>query len=194
MKYLYVSLSLMLVSFTAVAGLAEDLGKAIDSNPKAEEKVKTYVKKALIPLHNNAVFVTEVKKHNAKAMSLDKIKEIDKKWQAAEDYLPIQEQLMDNTCAREIIKIIEVNPAIKEAFVMGNQGAVVGENDLTSDYWQGDEAKWKNSFNGGKGGIDVGKVKHDKSTNSQLQQISIPVIDGGKVIGAITFGLDISKL
>ena len=77
---------------------------------------------------------------------------------------------------------------------MDNQGAVVGENDLTSDYWQGDEAKWKNSFNGGKGGIDVGKVKFDKSANTQLQQISITIVDGDKVIGAVTFGIVITKL
>ena len=77
---------------------------------------------------------------------------------------------------------------------MDNQGAVVGENDLTSDYWQGDEAKWQNSFNGGKGGADIGKIKFDKSANAQLQQISIPVLDGTTVIGAITIGIDISKL
>ena len=66
---------------------------------------------------------------------------------------------------------------------------------MTSDYWQGDEAKWENSFNGGKGGVDVGKIKFDKSANTQLQQVSLPIIDeSGNVIGAITYGLAIDKI
>ena len=194
MKQLIYLVCFILLTNVLSAGIVEGLKKKVDTSSKAEDKVKEFIKSSLIPLHNNAVFIAEVKKHNSKKMTLDKIKEIDKEWQAAEDFLPIQEQLIDNITAKEINKIIKTKPAIKEAFVMGNQGAVVGENDLTSDYWQGDEAKWKNSFNEGKGGIDIGKVKHDKSTNSQLQQISIPIVDGDKIIGAITFGLDIKKL
>lgn len=187
-----------LVSLLALSSLMADpmteAKTALTASEKADAKVKTFVTTKLLPLSSNAVFVAEVKKQNALKVSLDEIKKIDAEWQAAEDFLPIQEKVMDNACAKEIIKIIKGLPAIKEAFVMDNQGAVVGENDLTSDYWQGDEAKWKNSFNGGKGGVDVGKVKFDKSANAQLQQISIPVISDGKAIGAITFGIDINKL
>jgi hypothetical protein len=71
----------------------------------------------------------------------------------------------------------------------------VCQDSLTSDYWQGDEAKWKNSFNAGKGGVDAGKVSFDKSANAQLQQVSLPIVgSGGKVIGAITFGIAVSEL
>lgn len=176
------------------ADLSKELSTKIDSSDKADAKVKAFVKKALIPQHINTVFAAEVEKHNAKKLTLEHIIKVDKEWQAAEDFLPIQEELTENATAEEVRNIIKKHPAIKEAFVMGNQGAVVGENDLTSDYWQGDEAKWKNSFNSGKGGIDVGKVKLDKSTNSHLQQISMPIVKDGKVIGAITFGIDVSKI
>ena len=187
-----------LVSFLVLSSLMADpmteTKTALTASEKAEDKVKSFVTSKLLPLSTNAVFVAEVKKQNSLGTSLDEIKRIDQEWQAAEDFLPIQEKVMDNACAKEIINIIKGLPVIKEAFVMDNQGAVVGENDLTSDYWQGDEAKWKNSFNEGKGGVDVGKVKFDKSANAHLQQISIPVISDGKAIGAITFGLDINKL
>jgi hypothetical protein len=86
-------------------------------------------------------------------------------------------------------------PAVLEAFVMDDQGGVVGENNLTSDYWQGDEEKWTGSFNKGKGGVDAGKEKFDKSANATIQQVSLPIIDkGGKVIGAVTWGVAVSKL
>lgn len=193
MKSIILCLGLLLVS-SSQAGINENLSKEINASDKASDKVKAYVVKSLIPLISNKIFIEETKKQNAKNISLDEIKKIDKEWQAAEDLLPIQEELTTNACAEEINKIIKANPAIKEAFVMDNKGAVVGENDLTSDYWQGDEEKWQNSFKEGKGGVDVGKVKFDKSANTQLQQISLPIVDGDKVIGAITFGLDITKL
>jgi hypothetical protein len=72
------------------------------------------------------------------------------------------------------------------------QEAPVTDN-LTSDYWQGDEDKWSKSFNGGKGGVDAAKAKFDSSANAVIQQISLPLIDAdGTVVGAITFGIAIS--
>lgn len=184
-------LSVQLCAQDTVNKLKSDLAK----NANVSGKVKAFVIKTLLPTATDAVYVAEVKKQNAKGVSLDKIKEIDNKWKNAEDELPIQTEKMSNACAKETKKIANASPAIIEVFVTDNQGANVGQNDFTSDYWQGDEAKWKNSYNGGKGGVDVGKVEFDKSANAQLQQVSIPVFDeNGKVIGAVTYGLNIDKI
>ena len=78
---------------------------------------------------------------------------------------------------------------------MDNQGANVGQNTLTSDYWQGDEAKWKESYNDGKGGVHVDKAKLDKSTNQVDQKFALPIIDeDGNVVGAICIGLDVERV
>lgn len=78
---------------------------------------------------------------------------------------------------------------------MDNHGANAGENAITSDYWQGDEAKWKNSYNNSNGGIDIGNLKYDKSAKSVLRQISLPLITNNeKVIGAVTYGISINKI
>jgi hypothetical protein len=61
----------------------------------------------------------------------------------------------------------------------------------TSDYWQGDEAKFQKSFNGGAGQVHVGDVKFDESAQVYQVQISVPVTDGVKAIGAITIGVDL---
>ena len=43
--------------------------------------------------------------------------------------------------------------------------------------------------------MDAGKVKFDKSANTNLQQVSLPIAGkGGKVIGAVTFGLKVDQL
>ena len=118
-----------------------------------------------------------------------KLAVFDKEWQAAEDEIPIMREVLSNQCAEELKRIARASQAIGESFVMDNQGALVGSNNLTSDYWQGDEAKWQNSYNRAKGGIDIGEPKFDKSSNKVLRQVSLPVVDSaGTIIGAVTYG------
>lgn len=179
----------------ATKKLLEALRKEINGEKDLSAKTKAFAIKSLLPHSTNAVFIKETVAQNAKKMPLEEIKKIDEQWIKAESMLPIQQEKLNNACAAEVKKIVARVPAVVEAFVMDDQGAVVGENNLTSDYWQGDEEKWTNSFNGGKGGVDIGKAKFDKSANTTLQQISLPLIDkGGKVIGAITWGVAIDKL
>ena len=40
----------------------------------------------------------------------------------------------------------------------------------------------------------VDEVEFDDSSQSYLVQVSVPVKDGGKAIGAITFGIDVDKI
>jgi hypothetical protein len=60
--------------------------------------------------------------------------------------------------------------------------------------WQGDEAKFIKSYNDGKGAVFVDKVKFDESTKVPQVQVSLPVLDGNKVIGAITIGVSLDNL
>ena len=174
-----------------IVELTANLSKAVDANAEASDAVKAFIKGKLIPLCINKIFVQEVKAQNAKGVSLDEIKKKDQEWIDAEEPLPIHSELMGNVCAKEIKKIIKENSALTEVFVMDNQGANVGQNTLTSDYWQGDEAKFKNSYKEGKGGVDIAKPKLDKSTNAVDQKVSLPIMDEtGKVIGAVCYGLN----
>lgn len=180
---------------SATAAKVKSLQKQVNSSGKLGGKVKTFVNQKLMTTLNNDVFVSWTLKQNAKKVSLAEIQRIDKEWKNAEEELPIQAEVTSNQCAKTMTTFAKANSAVLEAFVMDDQGAVVCEHGLTGDYWQGDEAKWKNSFNGGKGGVDVGKIKFDKSANANLQQVSLPLYaEGGKVIGAITFGLVVDNL
>ncbi len=157
--------------------------------------LKSFVKANLAMVCTNKVFVQEVASQNAKNVSLEEIQQIDKQWVEAEDELPIHVQKMGNACAKEIIRLAKERPVLGETFVMDNQGANVGQNALTSDYWQGDEPKWKNSFRNGKGGIEVGSRKFDRSTGAVDQKVSLPIInEHGKVIGAVCLGINVEAL
>jgi len=192
---LTVGAAILLTTTVVIAGTAEILASIstqIDNSSNASPEMKTLAKNKLLPLCTNELFVKSVKAQNAKGMTLDEIRKIDETWQAAEDFLPIHEKLLSNDCAAEIKRIAKKITELTEIFVMDNQGANVGQNTITSDYWQGDEPKWQNSYNDGKGGVEVGKAKLDKSINRIDQKISLPIIDNsGKVIGAICIGVSL---
>ena len=156
----------------------------------AGAQAKAWVAAHGLPLMSDPAIVAAVAAQNAKQATLDAIKAIDAEWMKAEQPLPIMAELQSNAAALALAAVVKAHPALTEVFVMDNQGANVAMVAPTSDYWQGDEDKWRNSYAAGAGGVDVGKARLDKSTNKVQQQISLPILAAdGAVIGAITFGL-----
>ncbi len=171
------------------------VNQGIDASTLASQALKDYAKKNLIPLCTNEVFVREAEAQNAKSVSLEDIKKADQEWINAEDELPVHKEKLGNACAQEIAKVAAKLPALGEIFVMDNQGANVGQNVLTSDYWQGDEDKWTKAFNEGKGGVDISESKLDKSTDTIDQKVSLPLVNQkGSVVGAICIGVKTDQL
>ena len=85
---------------------------------------------------------------------------------------------------------------ITEIFVMDARGLNVAQSDVTSDYWQGDEAKWQDTFSKGPGAVHISEVEEDESTQTFQSQVSMSVTDpaDGSVIGAITVGVNVEML
>ncbi|WP_051332544.1 PDC sensor domain-containing protein [Cucumibacter marinus] len=83
-----------------------------------------------------------------------------------------------------------------EIFVTDAVGLNVAQSAATSDYWQGDEDKWRDSFGVGAGAIHIGEVEQDESTQMLQTQVSITITDpeSGEPIGAVTVGIDLSKI
>jgi hypothetical protein len=150
--------------------------------------------KAIEKLGRDPVIVAAVRAQNAKKATLAEIQEVDRAWMANSGVDARMKQLMSNSCAEHLKSFLEAHPAYSESFAMDNQGANVCMTDKTSDYWQGDEAKWQKSFAGGKGAVFVDKAKYDTSAKALLAQISVPVMDGGVAIGAITVGVNLKQL
>ena len=83
-----------------------------------------------------------------------------------------------------------------EIFVMDNKGLNVGQSDVTSDYWQGDEDKWKKTYLVGPDAVFIDEVEFDESTQTFQSQLNLPVVDPdtGETIGAITVGVNVDML
>lgn len=163
---------------------------ASDDSVKLEKLVSAVFAKAA----SDAVIVAAVKAQNAKGVSLDTIKQLDEKWMKTAGYDDFMKSLMNNDCAKYLNQLAKNYPYITEAFVMDAKGANVCMIDKTSDYWQGDEDKHQKSYAGGKGAVFIDKVKFDESTQSYAAQVSVPVIEGGKAIGAVTFGVNVEAV
>lgn len=140
---------------------------------------------------SDPAIVAAVKAQNAKRVSAEQVKALDEQW-AAGKAADLVKQITTGACAARLRAL--AGAAHGETFVMDNQGALVCATAKTSDYWQGDEAKWQRAFNDGKGSVFIDRPKFDDSSAQRLAQISVPVMDGGVAIGAITVGVTIEKL
>lgn len=177
----------------AVLLLVAALGPALAGEP-APDSVKQLAATKLAAYGQDPVIVAAVKAANAEGRTMAQIQARDTEWMATPGLDAGMEAMQNSACGKHLQEMRDATPYLSEIFVMDNQGANVAMSDKTSDYWQGDEAKFKNSYADGKGGLDISDVKFDDSTQAYLVQVSVPVKDGDVVIGAITFGIDVDKL
>lgn len=161
---------------------------------KASQKVIDLANNEIIKYSTDAVIIKAVKEENAKNKTLDQIKKTDKKWQDTPGIDAFMKSLISSECGKYLVGIQKEKSYISEIFVMDNKGANVAMSDKTSDYWQGDEAKFIESYKDGVGAVHIGDVEFDESTQTYSVQVSVPVKDGDKVIGAITFGIDVDSI
>lgn len=178
-------------------GLAVILFLVLSLNGYAEEAPQKVVDLAMAVLAKygkDPVIVKAVKAQNDKGKTLAEIKKMDETWRNTPGMADFMKALMDSECGKYIKNIQNSKAYFAEIFVMDNQGGNVAMTDKTSDYWQGDEAKFKNSFKEGSGSVFVDEVEFDESAQAYLVQVSVPVMAGGKAIGAITFGIDVDKI
>lgn len=85
---------------------------------------------------------------------------------------------------------------ITEVFIMDMVGLNVAASDVTSDMWQGDEAKFTATYSVGADAVHFGDVEFDESTQSFQAQISLTIVDPatGAPIGAMTVGVNADAL
>jgi hypothetical protein len=145
--------------------------------------------------------VEAIKAQNSKNGGLDEaqIVKLDKQWRAETggSDRPLINQVLGNEVSSYLKAKKDASAGlVTEAFVMDNKGLNVGQSDVTSDYWQGDEAKWKQTYLVGADAVHISGVEQDESTQTFQSQVSVSVVDpaDGKVIGAITVGVNVEML
>lgn len=150
---------------------------------------------------SNDLVIQAVKAQNAKHTGLSQadIDNMDKDWVSQTDAgsKPMIDAVLGNALSQFLQQQQEAaGGVVTEIFVTDNHGLNVGQSEITSDFWQGDEAKWQKTFQVGPDAIFIDEVEMDESTQSFQSQVSMSIVDpaSGEVIGAITVGVNIDAL
>lgn len=192
MKHVIVGLAVSCLAFLSFSACAE--------NEFAAE-MEAHLKNKALQWINNPIVINAIRQQNQKNANLteEEIITLDKQWRSetkGEGYT-LTDSVLNNELSNYLEEIKFAHEEIyKEIFVMDNKGLNVGQADLTSDYWQGDEGKWQNTYLKGPGAIDIGDLEEDESTGAFQAQLSTSIVDPdtGSVIGAITIGMAVDGL
>ncbi len=148
----------------------------------------------------NPILIEAIKTQNAAHSNLNKkdILTLDSQWvkeTAAIGDRPLINTIMNKKASRFLqYRIKRSYGFITEIIVMDNKGLNVAISDITSDYWQGDEAKWRRTFLTGAHQIYISEAYYDESSHQLQHQFSITLSENDMPIGAITIGVNTEKL
>ncbi|MCD4727888.1 MAG: hypothetical protein K8R46_09515, partial [Pirellulales bacterium] len=140
--------AMMIILMCTIMAMGAGIGIAAE---KAPAKVVDLASSTLAKVGTDPAIVAAVKAENAKNKTMDQITEMDKKWMGTPGIADFMKAIMESDCGKHLSGIQESQGYYAEIFVMDNQGANVAMTDKTSDYWQGDEAKFKESYKNGAG-------------------------------------------
>ncbi|MDH3596291.1 MAG: hypothetical protein OEM93_15725 [Rhodospirillales bacterium] len=193
------SLRVCLGGAAVFAGLA--IAAAAWAAGPHEVPIRDFAKSTVETWISSPTVIKAIKRQNARHAGLSQgdIVALDKKWRA--ETSAVNRPLIDRALANELSRFLaqakkEQHGIVTEVFVMDNRGLNVGQSDVTSDYWQGDETKWQKTYLVGPDAMIIDEVELDESTQTFQSQLSMSITDRatGKVIGAITVGIDVEAI
>ena len=166
-----------------------------------EGPVRALVENGLRAQVTTEAILAAVRVQNAKHAGLGQadIDAMDAQWRAEVESGggPLTESVLGAATSEQLRAVQAAHQGmVTELFVMDDRGLVVGESDLTSDYWQGDEAKWRKTYGDGAEAIFVDEVEMDESTQTLQSQVSFTLVDPatGEAVGAVTAGVNVEML
>jgi len=187
-KAIIIATAIVFVITLVGAAFAADMMKKVDT-----KMLNWTANTQIAKFGHDKTIVKAVYKQDKEKMTLKQIKDKDYIWRSVlSGTIDIMNEMMNNDCAKAAKALMASHPYVTEIFVYDNQGANVCMTSKTGDYWQGDEGKFWNSYNGGIGSVFVDAVEEDGG--KMISQVSVPVMKKYRAIGAMTVGVDVSKL
>lgn len=181
------------VILSAPLVMAATFANAVEAPPE----MKAFVEADVMTWAHDANVISAVKAQNTETSGASEaqILEWDTAWrsQVGTADAPLIDDVMGRDLSAFLAEKVEASGGrITEIFVMDAMGLNVAASDVTSDYWQGDEAKHSETYGVGSGAVFVDVVEFDESSQTYQGQISMSLTDPatGEVIGAMTVGLN----
>lgn len=147
------------------------------------------------------IVVMAILNQNSKYKNLDNqaVLDLDKKWRAerkSEDQ-PLIAATLANPLSSYLTRIQAHSIGLySEMFVMDMHGLNVGQSNITSDYWQGDEAKFKKTYGSGTKRVFIDEPEFDDGLNIWRVQVNMAISDPAtsQLVGAVTVELNLTEL
>lgn len=187
---------------SAVPSAISGAAAAQTSQPSTDEfgeRVLEYARTDLQEWIADPVLIYAIKEQNGLfgTLSEQQISTMDRQWiDGGSRGLMVLEMLdrQASIIARDRREL--ANGIITEIIVMDQYGLNVAISDRTSDFYQGDEAKYKQTYLRGPDAVHISELEFDESTQQVQTQVSLTVIDpeGSGPIGAVTLGIRVDKL
>lgn len=182
----FLAISLLQMVFACPSSIADDQ-EQLEISYRMQEVVKSHSAK-ILEWANAPWIVKFIMDQNKKPMSPSEIEAIDKEWVLGRQN-SLAKRLQNNALGKFLRSKVEGNNLYVEAFACDDRGVIVGLFPRTTDYWQGDEAKFVKSYENGKGRIYLNSVSFDESTETFSLKISVPIRDWNKVVGVLIVGV-----
>ena len=147
------------------------------------------------------ILIDAINAQNAETAAFDQaeIDALDQVWRAEVGMsdTPSITPVLENAAAAFLREQVEASGGqITEVFIMDARGLNVAVSAITSDYWQGDEAKFTETHGAGPDAVFIDDVEFDESSQRYQGQVSMTITDPatGQPIGALTVGVDAESL
>ncbi|WP_421781997.1 hypothetical protein [Kiloniella litopenaei] len=148
----------------------------------------------------NAVVEISINAQNKKyaTISQSEVDALDKQWRAERDKedQPLIATTLSSPLSNYLTQIQAGSGGLfTEIFIMDAKGLNVGQSAITSDFWQGDEAKFSKTYPNGSDAIFVDDPEFHEATKTWRTQVNLTVSDAGnKPIGAVTVEYNLTEL
>jgi hypothetical protein len=147
------------------------------------------------------VTILSVRAANEARAGLDqaKIDEMDGAWraEAKSDDQPLIAEILSSPLSNYLLYIQAGSAGLyTEIFVMDKLGLNVGQSSVTSDFWQGDEAKYQKTFLVGPDAVFIDEAEYHEDTKTWRTQVNLTIVDpeSNESIGAVTIEFNLTEL
>lgn len=168
---------------------------------ETQQAMQAFLTENIMTWASDPTLIAAIESQNTETAGFDqaKIDELDQLWRAYSGFndADIIADVVQTPAADFLrAQVNKSDGAITEAFVMDARGLNVAASLPTSDYWQGDEAKFQQTYLIGANAVHFGEVELDDSTQQAQAQVSITIINQqtGAAIGALTVGINLNAL
>lgn len=195
MKNIIYGIAMVLVSTSLSPAYAQNM-----TAEQAKANIDQQTINDLYDFVNTDIVRVSIENQNVKyaALSQDKIDELDKKWRAETkaDEMPLISATLSNPLSAYLTRVQARSIGLySEMFAMDKNGLNVGQSNISSDYWQGDEAKFQKTFPVGPKAVFIDDPEFDDELGIWRGQVNLSVAnEAGQAIGAITVELNLSEL